>query len=172
MVKRMDEADLVINLGCLKTDMNFGNRPPHIIQDRTVWAVDRKVDVKHHTYTDVGVRDFTRALLKQDLKTHREKVEYADNLPKENSRNGRQIKVADILRTVNDFLAAHKGLSGGGGVGRHAVRRPRHPGAERRDLSGAGILCLDGICGAGGDGRANRLRLTTDRAMRVTARFR
>ncbi len=109
MVRRMDEADLVINLGCLKTDMNFGNRPPHIIQDRTVWAVDRKVDVKHHTYTDVGVRDFTRALLKQDLKTHREKVEYADNLPKENSHNGHQIKVADILRTVNDFLAAHKG---------------------------------------------------------------
>ena len=109
MLKRMDEADLVINLGCLKTDMNFGNRPPHIIQDRTVWAVDRKVDVKHHTYTDVGVRDFTRALLKQDLKTHREKVEYVDNLPRETARDGRQIKVADILRTVNEFLAGHKG---------------------------------------------------------------
>jgi indolepyruvate decarboxylase len=108
MVKRFDEADLVINLGCLKTDMNFGNRAPHIIQDRTVWAVDRKVDVKHHTYTDVGVRDFTRGLLKQDLKTHHEKVEYADNLPKETARNGHQIKVADILRAVNDFLAAHK----------------------------------------------------------------
>jgi TPP-dependent 2-oxoacid decarboxylase len=109
IVKRMDEADLVINLGCLKTDMNFGNRPPHIIQGRTVWAVDRKVDVKFHTYTEVGVRDFVRALLKQNLKTHREKVEYADNLPKETAHNRRQIKVADILRTVNEFLAAHKG---------------------------------------------------------------
>jgi TPP-dependent 2-oxoacid decarboxylase len=107
IVKRMDEADLVINLGCLKTDMNFGNRPPHIIQDRTVWAVDRKVDVKHHTYAEVGVRDFVRALLKQPLKTHHEKIQYADNLPKEDGRNGRQIKVADILRTVNEFLAAH-----------------------------------------------------------------
>ncbi len=107
IVARMDEADLVINLGCLKTDMNFGNRPPHIIQGRTVWAVDRKVDVKYHTYTDVGVRDFVRALLRQDLKTHHEKVQYADNLPKEAARNERQIKVADILRTVNAFLAAH-----------------------------------------------------------------
>src|SRR5580658_4259044 len=77
MVARMDEADLVINLGCLKTDMNFGNRPPHIIQDRTVWAVDRKVDVKYHTYTDVGVRDFARALLRQKLRRHHEKVVYA-----------------------------------------------------------------------------------------------
>src|ERR1700726_3687733 len=32
IVARMDEADFVLNLGCLKTDMNFGNRPPHIIQ--------------------------------------------------------------------------------------------------------------------------------------------
>jgi len=109
IVKRMDEADLVINLGCLKTDMNFGNRPPHIIQGRTVWAVDRRVDVKFHTYPDVAVRDFVRALLKQDLKTHREKVEYADNLPKEPARERHQIKVADILRTVNEFLAAHQG---------------------------------------------------------------
>jgi TPP-dependent 2-oxoacid decarboxylase len=65
--------------------------------------------VKHHTYTDVAVRDFVRALLKQNLKTHREKIQYADNLPHEAGREGRQIKVADILRTVNDFLAAHKG---------------------------------------------------------------
>ena len=34
IVARMDEADFVLNLGCLKTDMNFGNRPPHIIQDQ------------------------------------------------------------------------------------------------------------------------------------------
>jgi indolepyruvate decarboxylase len=108
IVARMDQADFVLNLGCLKTDMNFGNRPPHIIQGRTVWAVDRKVDVKYHTYTEVGVRDFTRALLRQDLKKHHEKVHYADNLPPETARAGRQLRVADILRSVNGFLANHK----------------------------------------------------------------
>src|SRR6267154_432071 len=35
IVARMDESDFVLNLGCLKTDMNFGNRPPHVIQGRT-----------------------------------------------------------------------------------------------------------------------------------------
>ncbi|MBV8055447.1 MAG: hypothetical protein JO071_09440, partial [Deltaproteobacteria bacterium] len=50
IVARMDEADFVLNLGCLRTDMNFGNRPPQIIQEKSVWAVDRKVDVKYHTY--------------------------------------------------------------------------------------------------------------------------
>ena len=164
----------VINLGCLKTDMNFGNRPPHIIQERTVWAVDRKVDVKYHTYTDVGVRDFTRALLKQDLKTHREKVDYADNLPKELAAGAtaRQIKVADILRTVNEFLAAHKGHlvvaeSGDMLFGGLDIRVP-----QRRDLSGAGILRLDGIRGAGRDGRANRLAACGRSCYAATARFR
>ncbi len=108
IVARMDEADFVLNLGCLKTDMNFGNRPPHIIQERTVWAVDRRVDVKYHTYTDVGVRDFVRALLRQDLRRHQEQVHYADNLPKRSARDGRRLRVAEILRIVNEFLATHR----------------------------------------------------------------
>src|SRR5260370_40455034 len=80
IVARMDAADFVLNLGCLKTDMNFDNRPPHFIQERTVWAVDRKVEVKYHTYTDVGARDFARALLRDKLRLHHEKVHHADNL--------------------------------------------------------------------------------------------
>jgi TPP-dependent 2-oxoacid decarboxylase len=68
ITRRMDEADFVLNLGCLKTDMNFGNRPPAIIQDKTVWAVDRRVDVKYHTYVDVGVNDFVQALIREELR--------------------------------------------------------------------------------------------------------
>jgi len=107
IVQRMDEADFVLNLGCLKTDMNFGNRPPQIIRDRTVWAVDRRVDVKYHTYTDVEVRDFVRALLKCEFRPRRETVEYADNLGSMPVTNGGQLKVADILKLTNEFLARH-----------------------------------------------------------------
>jgi indolepyruvate decarboxylase len=108
IVARMDEADFVLNLGCLRTDMNFGNRPPQIIQEKSVWAVDRKVDVKYHTYVNVAVRDFVHALLKQDLHKHRETITYASNLtdgvPHSNGL-GAPVKVAEILRAVNDFLA-------------------------------------------------------------------
>ncbi|HVA80859.1 MAG TPA: thiamine pyrophosphate-dependent enzyme, partial [Candidatus Binataceae bacterium] len=107
IVARMDAADFVLNLGCLKTDMNFGNRPPHVIQSRSVWAVDRKVDVKYHTYIDVGARDFVRALMRQDLRHHEEQVTYADNLHDTATAENRQIRVAQILVAVNDFLAAH-----------------------------------------------------------------
>ncbi|MGH7950186.1 MAG: thiamine pyrophosphate-dependent enzyme [Candidatus Binataceae bacterium] len=108
IVARMDAADFVLNLGCLKTDMNFGNRPAHIIQDRTVWAVDRKVDVKYHTYTDIAVRDFVRALLKQELRRHQEKVQYADNLRPLAKRESSGIRVNDLLATVNAFLERNR----------------------------------------------------------------
>jgi TPP-dependent 2-oxoacid decarboxylase len=109
IVERMDAADFVLNLGCLKTDMNFGNRPPHIIQSKSVWAADRRVDISYHTYTEVGVRDFVRALLRQELKTRHERVHYADNLRDASSRDGTPVRVGAMLGAVNDFLAAHRG---------------------------------------------------------------
>jgi TPP-dependent 2-oxoacid decarboxylase len=111
IVARMDEADFVLNLGCLRTDMNFGNRPPHIIQENTVWAVDRRVDIKYHTYTDVAVRDFVTALLKQELRRHRENVSYASNLTNgvvRTSNDTAPVKVSEVLRAVNDFVAENR----------------------------------------------------------------
>jgi indolepyruvate decarboxylase len=117
IVARMDEADFVLNLGCLRTDMNFGNRPPQIIQEKSVWAVDRKVDVKYHTYANVAVRDFVKALLRQELRKHREVITYASNLTNHTNHtshaphsNGLSspVKVAEILRAVNDFIAENR----------------------------------------------------------------
>jgi len=112
IVARMDQADFVLNLGCLRTDMNFGNRPPSIILDKTVWAVDRRVDVKYHTYTEVGVRDFVRAMLKHELRKHRETVVYASNLNGGGAAAGASatapVKVSELLSVVNDFLAENK----------------------------------------------------------------
>ncbi len=111
IVARMDEADFVLNLGCLRTDMNFGNRPPSIILDKTVWAVDRHVDIKYHTYTNVGVNDFVRALLKHELRKHRETVAYAGNLNGNTKKNGAAsspVKVSELLHAINEFLAENK----------------------------------------------------------------
>ncbi len=110
IVARMDEADFVLNLGCLKTDMNFGNRPPHIIEGRSVWAVDRRVDVKYHSYIGVGVRDFVRALRRQELRDHRETVTYSSTLTGgvTGDPNQAPVRVSQILATVNEFLAEHR----------------------------------------------------------------
>ena len=108
IVERMAEADLVINLGCLKTDMNFGNQPPTIVRERSIWAVDCHVDVRFHTYTDVSVRDFLHALLQHDFKCRDESVRYADNLnDAAPAPESAPLRVHDMLLELNRFLADH-----------------------------------------------------------------
>ncbi|MFQ5457232.1 MAG: thiamine pyrophosphate-binding protein [Myxococcota bacterium] len=106
--KRVDQADLVINLGTLLTDMNLGSQPPVITRGKSIWAVNNKVDVSHHTYTDVNIRDFVNALLKTKLKPHQERVTYVDNLPKRRPAAKRKLRVVDVLAGINAFLESHE----------------------------------------------------------------
>jgi len=107
--KRIDAADLVLNLGTLLTDMNLGSRPPQITRGRSIWAVGNRVNVSFHTYTDVGIRDFVRALGRERLRRHVEHVRYADNLRGAPRAQGRAITVAEMLRELNRFLAGKRG---------------------------------------------------------------
>jgi indolepyruvate decarboxylase len=101
---RVDRADCVLALGTLLTDMNLGSRPPQITRDRSIWAVQNRVNVAYHTYTEVGIRDFVRALLRLRLRRHRERVRYWDNLTAQRPGADRRLAVADILWELNRFL--------------------------------------------------------------------
>src|SRR5262249_37014706 len=109
ILERVDRADLVLNLGTLLTDMNLGSRPPRITRDRSIWAVGGRVNVSHHTYTDVHIRDFVRGLLRARLRRRRERVTYVDNLPPQPAAAGRRLCVTDLLHEVNRFLRGRRG---------------------------------------------------------------
>jgi indolepyruvate decarboxylase len=111
IVRRVDRADLVLNLGTLLTDMNLGSREPQITRDKSIWAVGGKVNVSFHTYTEVHLRDFVRGLLRARLRRHRERVTYADNLPPRTKEPARVLRVAEMLRELNDFLRGRRGYS-------------------------------------------------------------
>ncbi|MBM4246553.1 MAG: hypothetical protein FJ148_22610 [Deltaproteobacteria bacterium] len=126
--KRVDEADLVLDLGSMLTDIGSVKQSP--MSERSIRAVDRRVDVSYHTYTDVALRDFVRALLEQKPRARLEKVVYHDNLPKPPrwlselpARGGRAarvkrqvpppsraragggtVRVAEMLQVLNRFL--------------------------------------------------------------------
>src|SRR5436309_1876011 len=127
IVKRVDRADLVLNLGTLLTDMNLGSRPPQITRDRSIWAVGGRVNVSFHTYTDVHIRDFVRGLLRARLSRHEEKVRYCDNLPPQPAETKRRLRVTDVLHEVNRFLR---------GRPPRLLRRDRGDRAPRRPLAG------------------------------------
>jgi len=107
ILRRVDRADLVINLGAMQTDMELGSRPPQVTRDRSIWAVDGRVHVSFHTYTDVHIRDFVRGLLRARLRRHREHVRYHDNLPRAGRATAEPLEVTALLHEVNRFLRDH-----------------------------------------------------------------
>lgn len=109
ILKRVEKAELVLNLGTLLTDMNLGSRLPKLPKEKSIWAVQNKVDVSYHTYTDVTLRDYVKGLLKAPLKQRREKVVYSDNLSPQPPSEKRAVSVSDMLWEVNKFLHKRKG---------------------------------------------------------------
>ncbi|MFQ5696710.1 MAG: thiamine pyrophosphate-binding protein [Myxococcota bacterium] len=109
--KRVAEADLLLALGALDTDLDMGLSQLRGRESR-VWATGRQVHVSRHTYVDVGLPEFVRALLRiPKLRRHRERVVYRDNLhrPRPGARSRSGLAVNDLLWTVNEFSATHHG---------------------------------------------------------------
>jgi len=109
--KRVRDADLVLALGTVLTDMNLGAARPQVRRERSVWAVGGRVNVSFHTYTDVMLRDFVAALAAERLPRSRERVAYRDNLkrPRPGAREPARLSVNDMLLELNRFLDAHAG---------------------------------------------------------------
>jgi indolepyruvate decarboxylase len=108
---RVRSADLVLALGTELTDMNLGAARPQVARDRSVWALDGRVNVSFHQYTDVQLYDFVAELAREALPRFKERVVYHDNLepPRPGSAVRRPLRVNDLLVELNRFLAGHPG---------------------------------------------------------------
>jgi indolepyruvate decarboxylase len=109
VAKRVADADLVLALGTALTDMNLGAAKPQVRRDRSVWAIDGRVNVSFHTYTEVELRDFVAALAKERLPRLRERVASHDNLRRPGGAPDAPLAVNDLLLEMNAFLDRHPG---------------------------------------------------------------
>jgi indolepyruvate decarboxylase len=110
--RRVKSADLVLSLGTPLTDINLGASRPQVSRERSVWALDGRVNVSFHQYGDVVLRDFVEGLAAQRLPRFRERVQYHDNLGPPRSgpaRTASPLAVKDLLLETNRFLAEHPG---------------------------------------------------------------
>ena len=109
VLRRMQRADLTLNLGAMRTDIEEGARPMVMRREQcAVAAVDGRVEVSLHTYERVQIRDFVRGLLRARLPRRRERVRYADSLPPRPGPPDAPLVVADLLVEVNRFLAGRR----------------------------------------------------------------
>jgi len=107
--KRVREADLVLALGTVLTDLNLGATRPQVRRDRSVWAFGGRVNVSFHTYTDVMLRDFVAALARERLPRFRDRVAYHDDLKRPGARESAPLSINDMLLELNGFLDGHPG---------------------------------------------------------------
>jgi len=106
-----EEADLVLSLGTLLTDVDLGVHSPQISRERAIWALERRVNVSFHGYDDVHISDFIRELSRTQIRNHDEQVRYHDHLPAPPQARGRPVTIADVLREINHFLARRTGYA-------------------------------------------------------------
>ncbi len=124
--RRVREADLVLSLGCQRTDLNLGASRSQIEPERSVSALSRRVEISHHQYDQVALGDFVSALGRVELPRHRERVSYVDNLRRRRGGASRRrpLSINDMLVEVNRFLSSHG---------------PYHVVAESGDMLFAGL---------------------------------
>ena len=84
---------------------------PHRMRVNRDRCASGRVDVSFHSYRDVHIRDFVRGLLRVRLRRHQERVRYVNNLPRERRRLDAPLRVADLLRELNRFLAGRRGYT-------------------------------------------------------------
>ncbi len=109
--RRVKDADLVLSMGNQLTDMNLGAAAPQVRRETSVWAVNERVNVSFHTYTDVQLGDFTARLVREKLPRFGERVVYRDNLRRSRfvPDGATPLSINDLLLEVNHFLAGHTG---------------------------------------------------------------
>ena len=103
----VDRADLTLLLGVILSDTNFALS--HMLERRSVLAIDRTVRIGHHVYPDIPLDDLVGALLKRAKPHGRGKrraakpVRYARGMP----ADGKPIMPSDIATAVNDLFDRH-----------------------------------------------------------------
>ncbi|MCY2927771.1 MAG: thiamine pyrophosphate-dependent enzyme, partial [Planctomycetota bacterium] len=103
----VEQADCILMLGCMMTDIDLGVFTAHLDPARTIVAGSEGIDVHRHHYVDVPLRSFVRGLLKAPLKRRPRPV-----LPRRVSPWGAPppasapVTVAGLFSTINDFITS------------------------------------------------------------------
>ncbi len=106
--KTVEEADVLLSLGALMTDVNFGVGTARLDISRMIVANSDKVRVKHHIYEQLSLRDFINGLRAKLKKSSPDlsKIEHPSKLCKKDFRPvpEQKISLARFYERVNRFI--------------------------------------------------------------------
>ncbi len=113
----VEDADVLLLLGVILSDTNFGVAAGDLDLKRTIRAVDRAVHPGHHVYPGVPLNAFVDALLALPIEGRGSKRRAAPVPPTGLVADDRPIHPRDIIKGLNDAFARHGRLPAASDMG-------------------------------------------------------
>jgi indolepyruvate decarboxylase len=111
LTRRVEESDALLLLGDIICDCNFGISAQNLDLRRAIKALDRRVTLGHHTYSDVPLTALVDALSRR-APSHGGAMRFAaPSYPRGLAADDAPISPNDIARAVNDLMAAGQRFS-------------------------------------------------------------
>ncbi len=102
--KAVETSDCLLMLGTFMTDMNLGVYTANLDQSRAIEATSEKIQISHHRYTDILLKDYVQGLLKSPIRKRKItlKKPRASKAPLKATR--KPMTVRYLFSRVNEFL--------------------------------------------------------------------
>ncbi len=101
----IESSDCLILLGVFLSDVNLGIFTDHLDLGKSIYVTSEKVSIHYHTYEDVEIEDFVRALAEADIR-RREDSDIPNPPPPQSPDpvTGNQVTVRYLFQRLNSFL--------------------------------------------------------------------
>lgn len=96
----VEQSDCVLILGSFITDIDFGNSPTPVDQEKTINATSSKIYIKYHNFDDMPLKEYLKNLCKINIK----KFHTKKNIRKRQKIAIRRHKILNEKITVNGLF--------------------------------------------------------------------
>lgn len=100
----VEDSDLVIMLGTIMSDTNFGVSAKKLDLRHIINAVDRQVNIGFHHYEDLALTELVDTLVKRSKTSDAHPTPAKQDYPRKLTADDQAIEPTDIARAVNDLF--------------------------------------------------------------------
>lgn len=104
VARAVESSDCLIMLGTILTDLNLGLFTAHLDRDRSIEATSDKVQIQHHAYAGLNLRDFLVGLNTLDLKPRMSPHLVRPPVPAYVPQRATPITVPRLFERLNELL--------------------------------------------------------------------
>jgi TPP-dependent 2-oxoacid decarboxylase len=108
--KYVEQSDCVLILGSFITDIDFGNSPTPVDQEKTINATGSTIHIKYHRFDDIPLKEYLKNLCKISIKnfekTIKNHIKPQNSIIFKNHTTDKKITVNSLFAILNQFITS------------------------------------------------------------------